>query len=45
MKRLVKAWDPDYTKLTVKEAKKLKKAMNEEFIPGGDMNRDNSGDA
>lgn len=29
VKKLVKAWDPDYTKLTPQEAKSLERAMDE----------------
>ena len=31
VKRLVLAWDPDYTKLTPSERKKLEKAENGEY--------------
>lgn len=30
VKKLVKAWDPDYTKLTPQEAKSLEEAMGEQ---------------
>ena len=32
VKKLVKAWDPDFTKLTDKEAQALKEAEKDEFI-------------
>ena len=44
IKRLVKAWDPDYTKLTAEEEKELKMAMNDDFISDSDIDWDNLGD-
>lgn len=41
IKRLVKAWDPDYTKLTPSEEKNLKEAMNGEFISSNEIDWDN----
>lgn len=41
IKRLVKAWDPDYTKLTSAEEKSLKEAMNGEFISSNEIDWDN----
>ena len=41
IKRLVKAWDPDYTKLTPSEEKNLKEAMNDEFISSNEIDWDN----
>ncbi|MCL2811041.1 MAG: hypothetical protein FWD25_04030 [Clostridia bacterium] len=34
MKRLVLAWDPDFTKLTPSERKELEEAENDEYIDG-----------
>lgn len=44
IKRLVKAWDPDFTKLTAEEEEELKTAMNDRFISGSDIDRDDLGD-
>lgn len=41
VKRLVKAWDPDYTKLTPAEEQELKNAMSDEFIPEEKIDWDN----
>lgn len=41
IKRLVKAWDSDYTKLTSSEEKNLKEAMNGEFISSDKIDWDN----
>lgn len=41
VKRLVLAWDPDYTKLTPTEQEKLKAAENGEYINAKDINWDN----
>ena len=38
VKRLVLAWDPDYTKLTPSERKKLEEAENGEYINAKDIN-------
>lgn len=40
VKRLVLAWDPDYTKLTPSERKKLEKAETGEYINAKDINWD-----
>lgn len=40
VKRLVLAWDPDYTKLTPSERKKLEEAENGEYINAKDINWD-----
>ena len=40
VKRLVLAWDPDYTKLTPSERTKLEKAENGEYINAKDINWD-----
>ena len=41
VKRLVLAWDPDYTKLTPTEQERLKAAENGEYINAKDINWDN----
>ena len=40
VQRLVLAWDPDYTKLTPSERKKLEEAENGEYINAKDINWD-----
>lgn len=40
IKRLVLAWDPDYTKLTPSERKELEDAENGEYINAKDINWD-----
>lgn len=40
VKRLVLAWDPDYTKLTPSERKKLEEAENGEYINAKNINWD-----
>ena len=40
VKRLVLAWDPDYTKLTPSERQKLEEAENGEYINAKDINWD-----
>ena len=40
VKRLVLAWDPDYTKLTPSERRELEKAENGEYINAKDINWD-----
>ena len=37
MKRIVLAWDPDFTKLTPAEAAGLKEAENDEYIDESDI--------
>jgi len=41
IKRLVLAWDPDYTKLTLSERKELEEAEEDEFIDSDDIDWDN----
>lgn len=40
IKRLVLAWDPDYTKLTPDELKRLEAAESGEYINAEDINWD-----
>ena len=40
IKRLVLAWDPDYTKLTPEERIRLEAAENGEYVNGKDINWD-----
>lgn len=40
VKRLVLAWDPDYTKLTPSERKELEDAENGEYINAKDIDWD-----
>ena len=40
IKKLVLAWDPDYTKLTPSEREKLEKAETGEYINAKDINWD-----
>lgn len=40
VKRLVLAWDPDYTKLTPSEREKLEKAETGEYINAKNINWD-----
>lgn len=37
IKKLVLAWDPDFTKLTPEEAKLLNEAENDEFVDSEDI--------
>lgn len=37
IKKLVLAWDPDFTKLTPEEAKLLNEAENDEFVNAEDI--------
>ena len=37
IKKLVLAWDPDFTKLTPEEAKLLNEAENDEFVDAEDI--------
>ena len=39
IKKLVLAWDPDFTKLTPEEAKLLNEAENDEFVDAEDIDR------
>lgn len=41
LKRIVLAWDSDYTKLTPKEAKELEEAENSGYINEEDIDWDN----
>lgn len=41
IKRLVRAWDPDFTKLTAPEAAALAQAENDEFVSDADIDWDN----
>lgn len=41
LKRIVLAWDSDYTKLTPKEAKELKEAENSGYIDEKDIDWNN----
>jgi len=41
IKRLVRAWDPDFTKLTAKELTELEAAKNTESINAKDIDWDN----
>ena len=41
IKKLVLAWDPNFTKLTKKEAEELEEAENDEFIPESEIDWDN----
>ena len=40
IKRLLLAWDPDFTKLTSEEAELLQKAENSGFVDEADINWD-----
>lgn len=39
--KLIKAWDPEYTKLTPAEVKELEEARNGEFVNSEDIDWDN----
>lgn len=41
IKKLVKAWDPDFTKVTPEEAKRIETAENSGFIADSDIDWDN----
>lgn len=41
IKKLVKAWDPDFTKVTPEEAKRIEAAENSGFIADSDIDWDN----
>ena len=43
VKRLVRAWDPDYTKVTPEEAKQLEEAEKSGFISESEIDWDNLG--
>lgn len=39
--KFVKAWDPDFTKITLEEAEEIKKAEESGFIDEADIDWDN----
>jgi hypothetical protein len=41
IKKLVKAWDPDFTKVTVEEAKRIDEAEKSGFINESEIDWDN----
>ena len=41
IKKLVKAWDPDYTRVTKEEAKKMEEAEASGFVDEEDIDWDN----
>jgi hypothetical protein len=41
LNRLIKAWDPDYTKLTPSEKKELEQAENDEYFSEEEIEWDN----
>lgn len=41
IKKLVKAWDPDFTKVTPEEAKRMEAAEQSGFIADSDIDWDN----
>lgn len=41
LKRIVLAWDPDFTKVTPEEAKQLEEAENSGYIDESDIDWDN----
>ena len=43
IKKLVIAWDPDFTKVTPEEAIQIKKAENSGFIPEDEIDWENLG--
>ncbi len=44
IKKLVLAWDPDFTKVTSEEAKKISDAENSGFVDESDIDWDNLSD-
>lgn len=42
IKKLVKAWDPDFTKVTPEEAQRIKAAEESGFVVDSDIDWDNS---
>ena len=44
IKKLVLAWDPDFTKVTKEEAKQISEAEKSGFIDESEINWDNLGD-
>ena len=45
IKRLIKAWDPDFTKVTPEEAKRIEAAEQSGFIAESDIDWNNLGAA
>ena len=43
IKRLVLAWDPDFTKVTPEERERIEKAENSGFVPESEIDWDNLG--
>lgn len=43
LKELVRAWDPDFTKVTPEEARRIEAAENSGFIADSDIDWDNLG--
>ena len=43
IKKLVLAWDPDFTKVTAEEAKRIKDAENSGYADSDDIDWDNIG--
>lgn len=43
IKKLVRAWDPDFTKVTPEEARRIEDAENSGFIADSDIDWDNLG--
>ena len=41
IKKLVKAWDPDFTKVTPEEAQRIKNAEESGFVADSDIDWDN----
>lgn len=44
IKKLVLAWDPDFTKVTAEEAKRISSAENSGFVDEADIDWDNLSD-
>ncbi len=43
IKKLVLAWDPDFTKVTAEEAKRIEEAENSGYVDSSDINWDSIG--
>ena len=43
IRKLVLAWDPDFTKVTPAERKRIEEAENSGFVPDSDIDWDNIG--
>lgn len=41
LKRIVLAWDPDFTKVTTEEAKRIEEAEKSGFVPENEIDWDN----